>query len=64
MRGMKAAAKAVVLGLGLAIGAGTLLAPKTAHAQEARKTWLEVEVGQSTIQKSGRPFHRVLISND
>ncbi len=63
MRGMKAA-KALVLGLGLAIGAGTLLAPTTAHAQETRQTWLDVEVGQSTIQKSGRPFHRVLISND
>ncbi|MED5372400.1 MAG: pilus assembly protein N-terminal domain-containing protein [Myxococcota bacterium] len=61
---MKAAAKAIVLGMGLAVGLGATLAPQTAQAQEARKTWLEVEVGQSTIQKSGRPFHRVLISNN
>ena len=35
-----------------------------ATAQEApRTTWIDVEVGQSSIQKSSRPFARVLISD-
>jgi len=35
-----------------------------AHAQDVPRTqWLDVEVGQSSIQKSNRPFARVLISD-
>ena len=45
----------------LFIGFGT---PSTATAQDApRTTWIDVEVGQSSIQKSSRPFARVLISD-
>ena len=44
--------------------AAPLLVPATAAAQEApRTTWIDVEVGQSSIQKSSRPFARVLISD-
>lgn len=42
----------------------TLVAPTEAHAQDVPRTqWLDVEVGQSSIQKSSRPFARVLISD-
>ena len=52
---------AATLGLGLVCG---LAAPTEAHAQDVPRTqWLDVEVGQSSIQKSSRPFARVLISD-
>ena len=47
------------------LGAGCFaLAPTDAQAQDVPRTqWLDVEVGQSSIQKSNRPFARVLISD-
>ncbi|MCB9762713.1 MAG: pilus assembly protein N-terminal domain-containing protein [Alphaproteobacteria bacterium] len=47
----------------LLFGVGVGLATP-AFAQDMPTTqWLDVEVGQSSIQKSARPFHRVLISD-
>ena len=57
--------KPVLAGL-LTFGAvaGALFTPTEAHAQDVPRTqWLDVEVGQSSIQKSSRPFARVLISD-
>jgi pilus assembly protein CpaC len=52
---------AAFLGLGIVCAAG--VSPE-AHAQDVPRTqWLDVEVGQSSIQKSSRPFARVLISD-
>lgn len=45
----------------------SLLATEPAFAQtsaEPNRAWLDVEVGQSRIEKSSRAFHRVLISDD
>lgn len=45
----------------------TLVMAEPAHAQgtvEPNRTWLDVEVGQSRIEKSARAFHRVLISDE
>ncbi|MCP4808117.1 MAG: hypothetical protein GY913_31325 [Proteobacteria bacterium] len=58
--------KPVLAGLltfGVALGSA-VFAPSEAHAQDVPRTqWLDVEVGQSSIQKSSRPFARVLISD-
>ncbi len=52
---------AAMLGVGLAFSVGV---SPDAYAQDVPRTqWLEVEVGQSSIQKSSRPFARVLISD-